>query len=132
MVVWPREQRSAKIAIVALAIDPLEGLKPHRRRAIDEVSDPSSWARLGRPNWRNIMDEIKWDDQVQVQIVEPTGIENYQVVEESVIKWDGIDFAEAVKQCMRLSPKERAKMSILAPNGSYGGNEIETLFHRLP
>jgi hypothetical protein len=29
------------------------------------------------------MSEIKWDDQVQVQILEPTGIENYQVVE-----WD--------------------------------------------
>src|SRR5438552_1255329 len=26
-------------------------------------------------------------------------------------------------------PKERAKMSILAPSGCYGGNEIETSFH---
>jgi hypothetical protein len=43
----------------------------------------------------NTMSEIKWDDQVQVQMLEPTGIENYQVVEEDVIKWDGIDFAEA-------------------------------------
>jgi hypothetical protein len=40
------------------------------------------------------MSEIKWEDQVQVQILEPTGIEDYQVVEESVIKWGGIDLAE--------------------------------------
>jgi hypothetical protein len=78
------------------------------------------------------MSEIKWDDQVQVQILEPTGIENYQVVEENVIKWDGIDFAEAVKKCMTLSPEERARVSILAPSGYYGRKEVEALFHRLP
>jgi hypothetical protein len=80
----------------------------------------------------NTMSEIKWDDQVQVQILEPTGIENYQVVEESVIKWDEIDLAEAVKRCMTLSPEERGKVSISAPSGSYGTREIEALFHRLP
>jgi hypothetical protein len=80
----------------------------------------------------NTMNEIKWDDQVQVQILEPTGIENYQVVEESVIKWDEIDLAEAVKRCMTLSPEEREKVSISAPSGSYGTREIEALFHRLP
>jgi hypothetical protein len=78
------------------------------------------------------MSEIKWDDQVQVQIFEPTGIENHQVVEESVIKWERIDFAEAVKRCMTLSPEERAKVSILAPSGYYGRKEIEALFDRLP
>ena len=78
------------------------------------------------------MSEIKWDDQVQVQMLEPTGIENYQVIEETVIKWDGIDFAEAVKRCMTLSREERAKVSLLAPSGHYGGQEIETLFDRLP
>jgi hypothetical protein len=78
------------------------------------------------------MSEIKWDDQVQVQILEPIGIENYQVVKESVVKWDGIDFAEAVKRCMTLSPEERAKASILAPSGHYGRKEIEALCHRLP
>jgi len=77
------------------------------------------------------MSEIKWDDQVQVQILEPIGVENYRVVEESVIKWDGIDFAEAVKRCMRLSPQERTKVSILAPSGHYGSKEVEALFHRL-
>jgi hypothetical protein len=77
------------------------------------------------------MGEIKWDDQVQVQILEPIGIENYQVVKESVVKWDGIDFAEAVTRCMTLSPKERAKVSILAPSGHYGSKEIEALWHRL-
>jgi hypothetical protein len=80
----------------------------------------------------NTMSEIKWDDQVQVQMLEPTGIENYQVVEENVIKWDGIDFAEAVKRCMMLSPQERAKASILAPSGYYDRKEVEALFHRLP
>jgi hypothetical protein len=78
------------------------------------------------------MSEIKWDDQVQVQILEPIGIENYQVVKESVVKWDGIDFAEAVKRCMTLSPEERAKASILAPSGHYGRKEVEALFQRLP
>jgi hypothetical protein len=78
------------------------------------------------------MSEIKWDDQVQVQILEPTGIENYQVIEETVIKWDGIDFAEAVKRCMTLSPEERAKVSIWAPSGYYRREEVEALFHRLP
>ena len=78
------------------------------------------------------MSEIKWDDQVRVQILEPTGIENYQVVEENVIKWDGINFAEAVKKCMTLSPGERARVSILAPSGYYGRQEVEALFHRLP
>jgi hypothetical protein len=80
----------------------------------------------------DIMSQIMWDDQVKVQIFEPTGIKNHQVVEENVIKWEGIDFAEAVKRCMRLSPEERAKVSILAPSGHYGGQEIETLFDRLP
>jgi hypothetical protein len=92
------------------------------------------------------MSEIKWDDQVQVQILEPIGIENYQVVEERVfkwdeidlkwdeidLKWDEIDLAEAVKRCMTLSPEEREKVSISAPSGSYGTREIEALFHRLP
>jgi hypothetical protein len=78
------------------------------------------------------MSEIKWDDQVQVQILEPTGIENYQVAEENVIKWDGIDFAEAVKRCMTLSPQQRTKVSILAPSGNYSSKEVEALFHRLP
>jgi hypothetical protein len=67
-----------------------------------------------------------------VQILEPIGIENYQVVEESVIKWDGIDLAEAVKRCMTLSSEERGKVSISAPSGYYGTREIEALFHRLP
>jgi hypothetical protein len=53
----------------------------------------------------NTMSEIKWDES-SMQILEPTGIENYQVVEESVIKWDEIDLAEAVKRCMRLVRKE--------------------------
>jgi hypothetical protein len=78
------------------------------------------------------MSEIKWNEQVQVQILEPTGIENYQVVEENVIKWDGIDFAEAVKRCMTLSPQQRTKVSILAPSGNYGSKEVEALFYRLP
>jgi len=78
------------------------------------------------------MSEIKWNEQVQVQILEPTGIENYQVVEENVIKWDGINFAEAVKRCMTLSPQQRTKVSILAPSGNYGSKEVEALFHRLP
>ena len=78
------------------------------------------------------MSEIKWDDQVQVQILEPIGIENYQVVKESVVKWDGIDFAEAVKRCMTLSPQQRTKVSILAPSGNYSSKEVEALFHRLP
>jgi hypothetical protein len=73
------------------------------------------------------MSEIKWDDQVQVQILEPTGIENYQVIEETVIKWDGIDFAEAVKRCMTLSPEERANVSILAPSGYYRREEVEVI-----
>jgi hypothetical protein len=77
------------------------------------------------------MGEIKWDDQVQVQILEPIGIENYQVVKESVVKWDGINFAEAVKRCMTLSREERAKVSLLAPSGHYGSKEVEALFHRL-
>jgi hypothetical protein len=36
------------------------------------------------------MSEIKWDDQVQVQILEPIGIENYQVVKAKRRKmgWD--------------------------------------------
>jgi hypothetical protein len=80
----------------------------------------------------NTMSEIKWDDQVQVQILEPTGIENYQVVEESVIKWDGINLAVAIRRCMRLSSDERARVSILAPSGNYDGREIEALYHRLP
>ena len=53
------------------------------------------------------MSEINWDEQVQVYIFEPVGIKNYRVVEESVIKWDGIDFAEAVK----LNPRDYASYS---------------------
>ena len=83
-------------------------------------------------NWSKHMSEIKWNEQVQVQILEPTGIENYQVVEENVIKWDGIDFAEAVKRCMTLSPQQRTKVSILAPSGNYASKEVEALFYRLP
>jgi hypothetical protein len=78
------------------------------------------------------MVEINWDERVQVRIFEPVGIENYQVVEESVIKWDGIGLAEAIRRCMRLSSDERARVSILAPSGNYDGMEIEPLYHRLP
>jgi len=78
------------------------------------------------------MSEINWDERVQVQIFEPVGIENYQVVEENVTKWDGIGLAEAVRRCMRLSSDERARVSILASSGHYDGREIEALYHRLP
>jgi hypothetical protein len=79
-----------------------------------------------------MMNDINWDEQVQVRIFEPVGIKNYQVVEESVIKWDGISLAVAIRRCMRLSSDERARVSILAPSGNYDGREIEALYHRLP
>ncbi len=44
-----------------------------------------------------MMNGINWDEQVQVRIFEPVGIKNYQVVEESVIKWDGINLAVAIR-----------------------------------
>jgi hypothetical protein len=75
---------------------------------------------------------INWDERVQVQIIEPAGIKNYQVVEESVIRWDGIGLAEAIRRCKRLSSKERARVSILTTNGSYDGNESEALYNQLP
>ncbi len=70
------------------------------------------------------MSEINWDEQVQVYIFEPVGIKNYRVVEESVIRWDAIGLAEAIRRCMRLSANERAR-------GHYNGREIEALYHRL-
>ena len=75
---------------------------------------------------------INWDEQVQVRIFEPVGIKNYQVVEESVIKWDGINLAGAIRRCMRLSSEERARVNILASSSHYDGIEIEGLYHRLP
>jgi hypothetical protein len=78
-----------------------------------------------------MMNGINWEEQVQVRIFE-LGIKNYQVVEESVIKWDGISLAVAIRRCMRLSSDERARVSILAPSGNYDGKEIEALYHRLP
>jgi hypothetical protein len=78
------------------------------------------------------MSEINWNERVQVQIFEPVGIENYQVVEENVAKWDGIGLAEAIRRCMRLSSDERARVSIFASSGHYDGREIESLYHRLP
>ena len=78
------------------------------------------------------MSEIKWDEQVVVYIFEPVGIKNYRVVEESVIRWDGIGLAEAIRRSMRLSANERARVSICASSGHYYGREIEALYHRLP
>jgi hypothetical protein len=78
------------------------------------------------------MNEINWDEQVQVYIFEPVGIENCRVVEESVIRWDGIGLAEAIRRCMRLSSNERARVSIFASSGHYHGREIVALCNRLP
>lgn len=79
------------------------------------------------------MSEIHWDERVQVQIFEPVGIKNYQVVEANVTKWDAIGLAEAIRRCMRLSPDERTRVSILASSGYYyNGRDIEALYHRLP
>lgn len=77
------------------------------------------------------MSEINWDEPVRVQIFEPAGIKNYQVVEENVTKWDGIGLAEAIRRCMRLSSEERARVNILASSSHYDGIEIEGLYHRL-
>jgi hypothetical protein len=77
------------------------------------------------------MSEINWDEQVQVYIFEPVGIKNYRVVEESVIRWDRIGLAEAIRRCMRLSANERARVSICASSGHYNGRKIESLYHRL-
>jgi hypothetical protein len=78
------------------------------------------------------MSEINWDEPAQVQIFESIGLKDYQVVEETVIRWDEISLAEALRRCMRLSPKERAKISILTLNGYYNRAEIEALCHRSP
>jgi hypothetical protein len=78
------------------------------------------------------MIEIHWDERVQVQILEPVGMKNYRIVEEDVVIWDDLRFAEAVGRCMRLSPKKRASVRILTTSGCYSGSEIEALYHQSP
>jgi hypothetical protein len=78
------------------------------------------------------MSDINWDERVRVQLFEPIGIKNYQIVEESVVKWDGITLANAIRRCMRLSAAQRAKVSILTPSAYYDASDIEALSQRLP
>ena len=66
------------------------------------------------------MDDIDWDEQVQVRRLSP-----------DEIVWDGINLAEAVKRVMKLPPNKHGELTIFAPSGAYSGKEIEALFNRL-
>ena len=118
----PRERLAASLGH---SLGPNESIGPLERPASVIVTfsnvDPGA----------KTMSEINWDEQVQVYIFEPVGIKNYRVVEESVIRWDAIGLAEAIRRCMRLSANERARASICVSSGHYNGREIEALYHRL-
>jgi hypothetical protein len=74
--------------------------------------------------------KVDWDEQVQVQVLEPISSGKGHVVQGGVLKWDGISLAEAVERCMAMAPEERAKAGILAPSGLYDGRDIEVLAGR--
>jgi hypothetical protein len=76
------------------------------------------------------MSLIDWNEQVQVQVLEPISSGTGQMIEGGVLKWERIGLAEAVERCMGLTPDERAKAGILAPSGYYEGKEIEVLANR--
>jgi hypothetical protein len=76
------------------------------------------------------MNNIDWDEQVQVKLAEHSNFGEDHAFEDGILKWRGISLAEAVERCMGLPPDERAKASILTPSGYFGQTEIEVLFQR--
>jgi hypothetical protein len=77
-----------------------------------------------------VVSKVDWDEQVQVQVLEPVRSAKGRVVEGGVVKWVGISLAEAVARCMGMPSEERAKAGIYARSGFYFGAAIEALADR--
>jgi len=76
------------------------------------------------------MATFEWHEQVQVQTLVPVEKKKDHQIEGGIIKWDGIDFAEAVSRSGKLPNHERANIVIFAPSGVYTGAQIEELVRR--